>query len=210
MYYDDADKTKRCNGPDIQVVLQVNPTPKGPKSLPANTLLDFCNNETVSAFTFASDTKNTIFRWTATGNDIGFGLPTDATGNLPGFVAKNNTTPQQTGVGATNIIVTSISNMGCPSIDDNLKFTLKVKPVPQMKPYDPIEVCAGTEHVSKRFVLDPRIVAAYPSADSTFSWSITGNIPESGLSDNSPATPPGYGYLPSFTPSIALAPGQTE
>ena len=97
------------------VTITVNQSP-GPL-----TLIDyeFCNGVTSSPIVFTNTVTGTTYSWS--NSDPSIGLPANGTGNIPSFVAKNNTSNPI----SSSITVTPKAN-GCTGNSET--FTIKVNP----------------------------------------------------------------------------------
>ena len=186
-----------CDGPKTTFAIQLNPTPDMPTLDPNIGNLDFCHGNPVPDIAFYPNDQSVTFSWKSKGN---IGQPTSS-GNdnyLPGFTANNNT-PDKLGVGVDTIKALAWA-AGCPS--DTMRFSVRVKPVPQMIPYDDIRVCGGETHLTQPFALNPAIESNYPGNGTPpdFLWNISGWIPESGIPSNN-----GNGSIGAFTPDTTRA-----
>ncbi|WP_345270197.1 beta strand repeat-containing protein, partial [Nibrella viscosa] len=144
-----------CAGPAQSFSITVNPSPT------VNTVNNFtyCNGATTQAVAFGSPTPGTTFSYTATGGNIG--LATTGTGNLPSFIAVNNTTAPIT----TTVTVVATAN-GCPGPAQTFTFT--IQPSPTVNPIANVVVCDGATV--------PAISFTSPTAGATIRYTSSSNL----------------------------------
>ena len=108
-----------CTGAPITATVVVNPVPN------VNTVLNqvLCKNAPTSAVVFIGSVPGTVFNWT--NNNISIGLAASGTGNIPSFIAINNTGIAQV---ATIIVTPSFTNAGVTCTGTPKTFTIKVNP----------------------------------------------------------------------------------
>ena len=119
--------------------------------------LSICNGSSTSQINVAGSIPNAIYSWTNSNPAIG--LPIIGNGDIPIFVATNNTLlPIQ---GTVNLLATYTgSGITCPG--QSLDFTIQVNPTPQVVVND-IEICSG----------DFTNLALNATVLSSFSWTAT-------------------------------------
>lgn len=108
-----------CAGPSSSFTITVNPLPTA--ILPNN--FTVCAGETIAASSFSSSPAGATFTWINSNTSIG--LAASGTGNLPSFLALNNTASVQT----ATITVTPYLN-GCAGPSSN--YTITINPYPQL------------------------------------------------------------------------------
>jgi gliding motility-associated-like protein len=123
-----------CNGATTSYSIIVNPTPV--VTAPANVTL--CNGATSSVISLVG--TGTSYNWT--NSSPGIGLAASGTGDIPSFVAVNNTANPITAT--INITPTfGNNNVSCPGTVQS--FTITVNPAPQVNFDVPIQtICSGT------------------------------------------------------------------
>ncbi len=110
-------------------------TVSGSPTITAESDLDFCEDENVSANSFVSVPGGATFAWTNSNTAIG--LAANGTGNLPAFTAANSTSSPIT---ATITVTPTIGS--CVGPDEI--FTITVNPKPNVGAGTDETVCLGT------------------------------------------------------------------
>lgn len=166
-----------CISQAITLEISVNPLPS--VAQPGNEQV--CSGDRVQQLVFSGLLGNVTYSWTNSLTSIG--LPAAGTGNVPSFIAFNNTDSQQ--VAQVNIIA---SENGCQS--GPVQYLITVNPSPSAHANDQ-QACAGS------ILTIPAFTSTV--SGSTFSW--TNSQPSIGL----PAS--GSGQI---TPFTAQLPGNTS
>lgn len=166
-----------CNGATTNFSITVNPSPS--VSAPSNVTL--CNGATSSAIVLVG--TGTTYNWTNSIPNIG--LAASGSGNIPSFVAVNNTSnPISATINVTPVYANN--NVSCPGTVQS--FTITVNPAPQVTFNVPSQtICSGT---SSSLV---NISSATPGA--LISW--TANSVPATISGVNTAS--GGNSIPSFT-----------
>ena len=166
-----------CNGATTNFSITVNPTPT--VTAPSNVTL--CNGATSSAIVLTG--TGTAYNWT--NSTPGIGLAASGSGNIPSFVAVNNTAnPITATINITPVYANN--NVSCPGTVQS--FTITVNPAPQVSFDVPSQtICSGT---SSTLV---NISSSTPGA--VISWTAT-TVPAAISGVN---TASGGNSIPSFT-----------
>ncbi len=159
-----------CSGTPKTFTITVNPTPG--VNQPVNQSV--CNGVTTNPISFTSSVATTSFSWT--NNNTAIGLAASGNGNIPSFIAVNNS---NTVITAT-ITVTPAAN-GCPGTPET--FTITVNPTPDVAQPSNQTVCNGSSTTAVNFTGSV--------GGTVFSW--TNSNPSIGLAAS------GSGDIPSFT-----------
>ncbi len=136
-----------------------------------------CNGSSTTAVVLSSSLSATSFSWV--NDNAGIGLGVAGNGNVPSFVAGNDTSYTL----YANITVNAVSH-GCAA--DPVSFTYIVFPTPQT-------IQPANQTVCDRGHTDPVIVNSFTSAVAANTYEWTNNLPSIGLAAN------GTGNIPSFT-----------
>jgi gliding motility-associated-like protein len=161
-----------CLGTPKIFIIKVDPTPSVVQPLDET----LCANTNTTAINFAGAIAGSTYTWSNSNTAVGLG--TSGIGNIPSFVATNNTTSQIT----STIIVTptSANTGGCAGSPKT--FVIKVDPTPSVsQPLDQT-LCANTNTTAINF--------AGAVAGSTYTWSNSNTA--TGLNAS------GVGDIPSF------------
>ena len=159
-----------CPGPAKNFAFTVNPTPG--LLQPGDQVL--CNGASTNAIHFTGSVPGTIYKWV--NNNPLIGLPANGTGDIPSFVAVNDSSSP---VIATITVTPTASN--CPGA--SATFTITIKASPQIADLTNQALC-------NRATTSPILLTGTINA-TTYSW--TNNNPSIGLSTN------GSGDINSFT-----------
>ncbi|WP_345270383.1 beta strand repeat-containing protein, partial [Nibrella viscosa] len=143
-----------CPGPAQTFTITVNPSPV----INAVSNVTVCNGQTASAITFSSPTAGATFSYSSSTN-VGFG--TAGVGNIPSFVAVNNTSSPIT----TTVTVTASAN-GCSGPSQS--FVITVNPSPTVNAVSSVVYCANQNA--------PAINFSSPTAGATFSYTSSTNV----------------------------------
>ena len=206
-----------CIGVEQSYIINVKPTPD--VTVPANQ--SYCDGMTVSSNLpssspnylppFESPTPgNVTFHWYKDDKRIST-IPTflnDAfTGSddqIPTFDTENTSSIDNKLSPVTSIFEAEAILNSCRS--PRKSFSITIKPVPQLAPYDNITVCAGTPFIPDAFDILPAAVVGDVVA---YSWGSSNIFTEMRLADTNPSPPPAFtpgaqypnagdGYLPAF------------
>lgn len=158
-----------CPGPAQSFNVTVNPTNATVNSV---SNLSYCDDTSAPSINFTSSSAGATFEWTSSAN-IGFG--TSGTGNIPAFIANNNSNADVT----TTITVTPRVG-GCAGTPTTFSITVKHKPTANT--LSNVITCNGTSN--------PAIALTSFSAGTTFSWTSSVNV---GFGTS------GTGNIPAFT-----------
>lgn len=121
-----------CIGANQTFTITVNPTPT--VDLPLDQ--EICNGLQTSIITFTGNISTITYNWTNSNSTIG--LASSGTGNIPSFVASNNTgTPK-----VATITVTPILN-GCTGTPEIFKITVNPSPAITFSPTTQQTICSG-------------------------------------------------------------------
>ncbi|MCX6270812.1 MAG: hypothetical protein NTU44_06260 [Bacteroidetes bacterium] len=171
-----------CSGTSTQFIIGVYPKPvmNNPTS---NSPV--CNGDTVHVSGFTSQVAGVTYTWTNDNTTIG--LPASGNGNIPSFMAINNSTFTKT----ATINVTPHTAV-CYTYGDPKTFSITVYPTPSVNPVSDQLICEGSS--TSLVTLTGSVIGA------TYTWnnypSIGFNTPTSGL--NIPGFnvlyPPSYLY----------------
>ncbi len=117
-----------CANQSLSGTITVNPSPV----VNAVSNVSYCNNGAGAAISFSTPTPGTpTYNWTSTAN-VGFG--TSGTGNIPAFMATNNSNSVITAI----VTVTATTN-GCPGAPTT--FDVTVNPSPVVNPVSNLNYC---------------------------------------------------------------------
>lgn len=108
-----------CVGPSASFTITVNPLPT--VILPNS--FTVCAGETIAPSSFSSSPAGATFTWVNSNTSIG--LAASGTGNVPSFLALNNTASVQT---ATITVIAYLNGCAGPSST----YTIKINPYPQL------------------------------------------------------------------------------
>ena len=189
-----------CNTSKQVLTVGLNPAPAKPvpniaNVTPPNNEWEFCPNivgipSNVPSISFLPAASNVSYSWQQT-NSVGIGLPVnpDHTKPLPSFTPQHSAGVQNDASKAEFLVTAKDNITTC--INEEV-FSITVKPVPQMVPLDPVEICGGEvfDFVSEGFVftMNPTMVSNYPAAED-FEWRISnGWIPQSDLPETAVIT----------------------
>lgn len=167
---------KGCVGQAQTIQYTIHPLPV--ITVPANTA--YCNGDTVPAGIPGSTVTGTVYSWTNNHPEIG--LAAGGTGDIPSFVAVNNTA---TPITATITVVPDAG--GCPGAAKS--YTIVVEPSPTVARPASQTVCNGAATTPVAFAAG--VSSSLPHAANNYSW--TNNTPAIGLAAS------GTGSIPSFT-----------
>lgn len=106
-----------CSGSPVSYTITVNPQPA--MTAPANIVV--CKGATVAASNFTSVPAGAVFYWSNSNTNIGLGG--SGTGNVPGFVATNNTSSPIT---ATITVIPKVGHC----LGNAVTYTITVNPAP--------------------------------------------------------------------------------
>lgn len=123
-----------CPGTPVEFDIAVNPTP-GVNPVPDQTV---CHNSPTAPVIFGGPVAGTVFNWT--NNNLSIGLGASGTGDIPAFIALNNTTAPVT---ATITVTPLFSNNGVQCSGSPVNFTITVNPVPTVAPVANQLLCSG-------------------------------------------------------------------
>jgi len=201
-----SSSTNGCSSPIFDIIVYVNPTPI---ISPLNDTT-FCVDDIVAPINISGNVTNTDYNWT--NNNISTGLTQQAGyGNIPGFVAENNT---------VNPLISNI-NVACSytyfnktCIGDELDYNIIINPNPSVYPVSDLSICNG--------IAGSEINISGNTPGATYSWSNsnttiglpavgTGNIPIF-IGTNSTLSPTlgSVSLTPSFTEHGLTCLGQQE
>ncbi len=143
--------------------------------------MSFCNTEVVKFDKFTGNTlQNKHYEWFYTDsydNNIDIGLPASGTGDIPEFIAKNNTSEPITAV-------FTVIPLGNDCQGDSVEFSITINPTPSITIPNDIEICEGE-------TINTIDLSNFSVDGSSVEW--TNDNTNIGLNDN------GTGNIASFT-----------
>ncbi|WP_211321233.1 Ig-like domain-containing protein, partial [Arcicella aurantiaca] len=146
-----------CTNTSQSFNIAVNPTPT------VNNIANqsLCNGATTSAISFTGSVAGTVYSWT--NSNIGIGLSSSGTGDIPAFSVTNT---GSTSILGTITVTPSYSNNGLTCVGLAKTFTISANPIPKatITP-DVINICSG-DNVSLS-ITDEKAV----SGSTSYSWS---------------------------------------
>ncbi|MCC6410527.1 MAG: T9SS type A sorting domain-containing protein [Saprospiraceae bacterium] len=110
-----------CSGTPRTFTITVNPTP----TVGTINNIAVCSGATIPQTMIGGPVSGTVYTWT--NNNTSIGLAAGGTGNIPSFVAVNNTVNP---VVATIIVIPTYTNAGVSCQGPQFTFTITVNPVP--------------------------------------------------------------------------------
>ena len=147
--------TNGCSSPIFDIIVYVNPTPI---ISPLNDTT-FCVDDIVAPINISGNVTNTDYNWT--NNNISTGLTQQSGyGNIPGFVAENNTVNPL----ISNINITcSYTYFNKTCIGDELDYNITINPDPSVYPVTDLSICNG--------IASSEINISGNTPGATYSWS---------------------------------------
>lgn len=159
-----------CNGPSVNYVINVNPSPSVTNNPMQQTI---CSGDNTTAVTLTSNIGSTTFTWTATATPAGVsGFQASGTNTIPVQTITNTSAVQ--GIVTYNVVPSGSFN-GCPGIPRD--YYVYVNPIPVATATPSVdEICSGqTTNIA--------LTSSVPNT--TFTWTASAPGSLTGLSNGS-------------------------
>ena len=170
-----------CTGTPITFTITVNPI--ATVNTVANQVL--CNGSSTAAIVFSSPATGGTIVYNWTNNAPSIGIAASGTGNIPTFIATNNTT---TPVVASITVTPTFTNNGVSCVGTSLTFTITVNPTATVNAVTNQVLCNGSSTTAITFT-SPN--SGNGGSNVVFNWA--NNNTGIGLAAS------GAGNIPSFT-----------